>query len=100
MFIRTRYHGPTNARGSRISATTIGGRRVYVPYDHALSMEQNHTAAARKAAALIAWDVPRVWGGVWVASGEYGYMAMGTVRGESTDYFGAAFTDEGKPSAD
>ena len=48
MFIRTRYHGPTNARGSRISATTISGQRVYVPYDHALSTEENHDTAARE----------------------------------------------------
>lgn len=91
MFIRTRYHGPTNTRGSRISATTISGRRVYVPYNHALNSEDNHTAAAREAAALIAWDVPRVWRGVWTDDGRC-YVALGTVRGESTDYFDTDFT--------
>lgn len=100
MFIRTRYHGPTNARGSRISATTISGQRVYVPYDHALSTEENHDTAARKAAALIAWTLPRVWRGVWVAPGERCYVAMGTVYGEFTEYFDADFTDDGKPGAD
>ena len=39
--IITKYHGPTNHRGSRISATVRDGanftRRVYVAYDYALS---------------------------------------------------------------
>lgn len=95
MFIRTRYHGPTNARGSRISATTISGQRVYVPYDHALSTEENHDTAARKAAALTTWDLPRVWRGVWSDSGDRCYMAFGTVRGGATEYFDADFTDNG-----
>lgn len=100
MFIRTRYHGPTNARGSRISATTISGRRVYVPYDHALNTVDNHTAAARKLAALIAWTLPRVWRGAWSDSGDRYYMAFGTVCGGATEYFDADFTDDGKPGAD
>lgn len=99
MFIHTRYHGPTNTRGSRVSATTISGQRVYVPYDHALSVEKNHDVAARKAAALIAWTSPRVWRGVWGATGRF-YMAFGTVCGNATEYFDADFTDDGKPGAD
>jgi len=95
MFIRTRYHGPTDTRGSRISATTISGKRVYVPYDHALSINDNHTAAARKAADLVAWSCPRVWRGTWADVGERCYMAFGAVFGESTDYFDADFTDDG-----
>lgn len=99
MVIRTRYHGPTNTRGSRISATTVTGKRVYVPYDRALSSEDNHIAAARKAADLIAWIAPRVWRGAWVASGERCYMAVGHVFGDFTDYFGASFTDAGPHAA-
>ena len=96
MFIRTRYHGPTATRGSRISATTISGKRVYVPYDYTLDAKDNHIAAARKAAALIAWSsLPRVWRGVWVSPVERAYMAFGSVCGESTDYFDADFTDDG-----
>lgn len=44
--IITRYHDPTNSRGSRISATCWRGR-VVVPYDHALSGDDNHRQAAR-----------------------------------------------------
>ena len=39
--IMTKYHGPTNHRGSRLSATVRDGaaftRRVYVAYDYELS---------------------------------------------------------------
>lgn len=52
--IRTRYHGPTNARGSRISAEADAGR-IYVPYDHALSLSGNHEAAAREFANRLGW---------------------------------------------
>ena len=49
--IITKYHGPTNTRGSRISATVRDGsllKRVYVAYDHALSATGD--AVYRKAA--------------------------------------------------
>lgn len=53
--IRTRYHGPTNTRGSRISAK-CGAGRVSVPYDHALNLYDNHAAAARALLAKLGWD--------------------------------------------
>ncbi len=50
--ITTKYHGPTNHRGSRISATVQDGndfkRRVYVDYDYELSPSGD--AVYRKAA--------------------------------------------------
>ena len=52
--IITRFHGPTNSRGSRISATAEAGR-VYVECDDALSIAQNHAAAARKLAFKFGW---------------------------------------------
>ncbi len=52
--IVTKYHGPTNSRGSRISATAEAGR-VYVECDDALSIPQNHAAAARKMAHKFGW---------------------------------------------
>lgn len=48
--IRTQYKGPTNTRGSRILATSHDGRTV-MPYDHALSLEDNHRRAAELHAA-------------------------------------------------
>ena len=35
--ILTRYHGPTNTRGARISATADGWGRVSIPYPDELS---------------------------------------------------------------
>jgi len=49
--IRTRYHGPTNTRGSRISAWRElpfeGGLRAPLPYDLALDPADAHMAAAQ-----------------------------------------------------
>lgn len=48
--IRTRYTGPRGLAGSKIHASgyTLQGRRcLSVDYDDALSLDQNHAAAAR-----------------------------------------------------
>jgi hypothetical protein len=52
--IRTRYHGPTNTRGSRISATCQAGR-ITVAYDHGLSESGNHRAAAMALREKLNW---------------------------------------------
>jgi len=49
--IKTRYIGPTNSRGSRISVTDDGGfndnrRRLVIGWDYALNTNENHAAAA------------------------------------------------------
>jgi hypothetical protein len=36
--ITTKYHGPTNTRGSRITADDGDGNRITVSYDHSASM--------------------------------------------------------------
>ena len=56
--IRTRYHCATNFKGSRISAQCEAGR-IYVPYNHALSIEGNHKAACDALCAKLAWVPPR-----------------------------------------
>ena len=46
--VETRYHGPTNTKGSRISVVFVGsrkGRKSYW-YRHALTATENHLAAA------------------------------------------------------
>lgn len=53
--IQTKYHGPTNYNGSRISATCDAGR-VVVPYNHALSIDDNHRAAADTLIRKIGWN--------------------------------------------
>lgn len=54
--IETRYHGATNTKPSKISATASGcGKRVYVSYDHALDADGNHKAAALKLMETLDW---------------------------------------------
>lgn len=49
MKITTKYHGPTNTKGSRISATVENGKRIYMAYDYELSEVQNHDKALKLA---------------------------------------------------
>ncbi len=54
--IETKYHGPSNVRGSRISATASGNKaRVILSYDHALNGDDNHKAAARALMDKLDW---------------------------------------------
>lgn len=53
--IETKYLSPTNHRPARIAAVAGGDRRVVIPYDHALNVEQNHAAAARVVATRLGW---------------------------------------------
>lgn len=71
--ITTKYHGPTNTRGSRISASAEAGR-IFVPYDHALSLSDNHAAAAAAFAAKWGWDGS--WHGGGTAAG-YVFVRVG-----------------------
>lgn len=56
--IATKFLGPTNHHGARIKASAEAGS-VTVPWDHSLSTEQNHVAAAKAFAAK--WE----WTGAW-----------------------------------
>jgi hypothetical protein len=55
--IRTRYHGSTNTKGSRISAQCEAGR-IYVEYDHVLNLDGNHKAACETLRRKLNWNVP------------------------------------------
>lgn len=52
--ILTKYLGPTDHRGARITAKTHGGA-ITVPWDHSLNSEDNHTAAAKAYCAKTGW---------------------------------------------
>lgn len=54
--IITKYHGPTNTRGSRISAKCAAGT-IYVPFNHSLNPEQNHRHAADMLTKKMGWAV-------------------------------------------
>ena len=59
--IRTRFHGPTDTKGSRISAKNRS-RTIYVGYDHALDLIDNHRAAARELKRIMPWGGDMVGG--------------------------------------
>lgn len=60
--IETKYLGPTNHRGSRVSAKAYGGH-VVTSWACNLNSEQNHAAGAYELAKKMEWS------GVWVAGG-------------------------------
>lgn len=74
--IRTRYHDPTNSKGSRISAKCAAGT-ITVGYDHSLNVDENHQAACNALVKKLGWDseyyTPMVGGGF---DGDY-YWAFG-----------------------
>jgi len=53
--ITTRFHGPTNCRGSRITASDEDGNRMTVSYDHALNSMENHREAAVQLVFKMNW---------------------------------------------
>lgn len=53
--IRTRYFGPTNFRGSRIQAK-CEAKSIFVSYDHALNLSQNHKVACETLVRKVKWD--------------------------------------------
>ena len=88
--IITKFHGPTNVRGSRYSATCERGR-IIVSADHSLTSDENHLAAC---AALVAkfvkedncdgryntppesnpWNKPRAFGTLPDGTGAHVYI--------------------------
>ena len=54
--ITTKFHGPTNHNGSRVSATCDAGR-IIVHWDDALDVFQNHQRAAFMLALKLGWGV-------------------------------------------
>ena len=53
--IETKYHGPTNTRGARISASDLDGNRISLPYPHELSGEAVHRQAAEALRDKMGW---------------------------------------------
>lgn len=71
--ITTKYHGPTDRRGSRIIARADAGS-VQFSYDHSLNVEGNHAAAAATLAAKLGWtDAGELVGG-GNADGSYAWV--------------------------
>ena len=64
--IITKYHGPTNTKGARVSARMAGARTAWLPYPHELSGLDVHAAAAAALMAREGWPVgcPMAVGGM------------------------------------
>jgi hypothetical protein len=60
--IITKYHGPTDTKGSRISAEAAAGK-IYMPYQHEFDIDKNHEAAAVILIKKFHWE-PHARGGV------------------------------------
>jgi hypothetical protein len=52
--ILTKFHGPTEIRGARLTARSEAGS-VYVAYDYGLSDTDNHIHAAKALCAKLGW---------------------------------------------
>lgn len=70
--IVTKYHGPSNIKGARVSARAEAGS-VMLHWDHALNPEDNHKAAAKALAAKFDWTGPWYGGVPHSISGFGGY---------------------------
>lgn len=62
--IRTRYTGPTDTKGARIIATDGDRNRKVVGYDHSLSSEEMHRAAAEALRDKMGWTGNLIQGGL------------------------------------
>jgi hypothetical protein len=69
--IRTKYHGPTNFKGSRITAACEAGK-VTIPYPHELSGEACHRKAAETLCDKLGWNKSMVSGGF--GDGTYAFV--------------------------
>ena len=63
--IFTKYHGPTNTRGSRISASDEDGNRVTISYPYELSGEDVHRKAAEALCLKMNWNGANLIGGAY-----------------------------------
>lgn len=53
--IQTKFHGPGNVQGAKVSARAGAGRKLY-PWDHSKNPEDNHRLAARMFAQAFGWQ--------------------------------------------
>ena len=58
--IMTKYHGPTNTRGPRVSASDLDRNphprnQITLPWNYSLDSGQNHDAAARALCFKLGW---------------------------------------------
>lgn len=75
--IRTRFHGPTNTRGSRYSATATCGERLSLPADDRLGPEENHRRVAEALQHKLHWnDFASFLVGCSLPGGDYAWVGL------------------------
>ena len=62
--ILTRYHGPSNVKGARISASDSAKNRIILSWDHALNASTNHAVAAQALCYKMKWEGELIGGGL------------------------------------
>lgn len=78
--IRSKYHGPTNYRGSIVRASA-NGRSAQVPWAAEWDSEDNHRRAVVILCAKLGWDADRFFGGN-LESGEWVWVPVFTADWE------------------
>lgn len=71
--IITKYVGPTDRKGSRISAKVKGGERIMVPYRSDIDSYANHLHAATLLRDKLQWSGPLVGGDI---AGGYAFVIV------------------------
>lgn len=62
--IVTKYHGATDFKGNRISASDLDDNRVYIDYPHELSSEDAHRKAAEALRDKMGWAGELIGGAI------------------------------------
>jgi hypothetical protein len=70
--IVTKYHGPTNNRDSRVSASCPAGR-VTIHWEDGLGVVENHVAAVRALLKKLNWE-DRKWARGEIGNGSSGFV--------------------------
>lgn len=76
--IETRYLGPTDTKGSRVTARCDAGR-IAVSWNYALGIEENHRAAAEALRVKLGWGEEH-YGKIISGSTRDGYVHIMTGR--------------------
>lgn len=60
--IETKFHGPTNKRGARVSATALATRqRVSIAYEHGANHDDAHKLALKALVDKMGWPRASAW---------------------------------------
>jgi hypothetical protein len=78
--ITTKYHGATNYKPARMSASDMDGNRITKSYDHDLNIDSNHKDIAQQLCSKMGWT---------------GTLTMGAIKGGYVHVF-----NSGIPSRD